>query len=102
MIPSTIAVMHRAAAYRLIISDIQRAMSAYFLFGAFAATFYHSSFARFDGLLSIRKGFSLEELTYFTEKAGIDTDFRVQRLPPSRVLMIADGPELAAPASRME
>ena len=51
----------------VVINDLQRSKLAYYLFKIFSAIFIGSEIARNDGLISIRKGFRMNELTAFTK-----------------------------------
>ena len=51
----------------VVINDLQRSKLAYYLFKIFSAIFIRSDIARNDGLISIRKGFSRNELTAFSK-----------------------------------
>lgn len=49
----------------IVINDLQRSRLAYYLFQVFSSIFIRTSIAKHDGLLSIRKGFSKEELSNY-------------------------------------
>ena len=52
----------------VVINDLHRSKLAYYLFKIFSAIFIRSAIARNDGLISIRKGFSRNELTVFSKQ----------------------------------
>ncbi|WP_300437525.1 methyltransferase domain-containing protein [Christiangramia sp.] len=49
----------------VVVNDLQRSSSAYFLFKAFCAVFVHNKIARKDGLISILRGFKKEDIKKF-------------------------------------
>ena len=75
----------------MVFSDLLRSRWAYAGF-YLTSWLYRCSFAREDGLVSIRKGFRAEELTRLARKAGCSDVAVVDTLVPSRlVLRIAPG-----------
>lgn len=64
-------------------SDIARSRSAYLLFSAVTRPFFRGSFIREDGLTSIRRSYTAEEL-----EAVVPPGWRVERQRPSRNLLI--------------
>ena len=89
-IPKTLSALSRMGKRRLIVSDIYRSRAAHTLFGLFAAFFCHNSFARFDGMLSIRKGFIPSELEAFAKAAGIDDRTTIVKQQPARLIMVCE------------
>ena len=75
----------------LIVNDIHRSKAAYYGYGLFAALFLHRSFARYDGMLSIRKGFRPAELRILATQANLDDESQVDvtHLSPSRLILLA-------------
>ncbi len=73
----------------IIINDIHRTRSAYIGYHVFSAILLRHSFARYDGLLSIRKGFRKEELEELARAADPDSAdrYRVKCIPPARVVI---------------
>lgn len=90
-IPDVLNEMWSLAHRGLIVSDIHRSQAAHIGYGLFAALFLHRSFARYDGLLSIRKGFRSAELRNLATRASLDRQARVDviKLRPSRLILSA-------------
>jgi 2-polyprenyl-3-methyl-5-hydroxy-6-metoxy-1,4-benzoquinol methylase len=80
-----------AARRRLLVNDLERSAVAYWLYTAFAGVAFRESFVYADGRLSIRKGFRVPELEAACKHAGFPPGFRVQRVPPWRVVISAPG-----------
>lgn len=57
----------------VIINDLQRSKTAYRLFQAFCAAFISNEIARKDGLTSISRGFTKNELECFSKKLNVKT-----------------------------
>ncbi len=55
----------------VVINDLERNPIAYQLFQAFCSVFIHNEIARKDGLISIRRGFRLEDLEKFGKELQI-------------------------------
>jgi len=72
----------------LVITDLLRARSSYLLYGLFAGVFLHGSFARADGLLSIRRGFLPRELEALLAQVAPPALLEVRRERPGRVVVI--------------
>ncbi len=89
-VAATIAGLSRIARRRVVISDLSRSRWSHGLFGLFAGLLFHRSFARFDGMLSIRKGFLPEELFRAATQLGIDRRTQIAEQFPGRILMIID------------
>ncbi len=89
-IPGILRTMYAATNQTLLVSDLVRSPLAYVGFTLFAAAFLHGSFAGFDGRLSIRKGFTKQEMAKFTTEAGLPTGFRVHQQVPARLLLVAE------------
>ncbi len=79
----------RAKNSTLLISDLRRSKTAYFLFKVFSKIFRISKISRHDGLLSIRKGFLEKEWWQLLQKAGFQK-FTVQDHWAFRHLIIAE------------
>ncbi|MDF7806736.1 methyltransferase domain-containing protein [Pontiellaceae bacterium B12219] len=75
---------------KMVLSDLKRARGAYWGYAALAL-FYPNSFARIDGLISIRKGFTLNELSALTREAVGDQAFCVNQLQPARLVLCIPG-----------
>ncbi|TVR32923.1 MAG: methyltransferase domain-containing protein [Spirochaetaceae bacterium] len=82
---------------RLLANDLLRSHWSLFGFRVFAALLLHNSFARSDGVLSIKRGFRPHELQRMVERSAwtnspqshTDTTARVLRLAPGRVVIVA-------------
>ena len=70
------------------ITDLLRSPASYFWYALFAAVFLHGSFAAYDGLLSIRRGFLPEELSALLACAAPEGRLEVRRERPGRVVVI--------------
>jgi 2-polyprenyl-3-methyl-5-hydroxy-6-metoxy-1,4-benzoquinol methylase len=75
---------------RMVFSDLLRDPSAYLGYSVLSL-FYPNSFARVDGLISIRKGFVPKELAALADAATANIGFSVHRLPPGRLVLCIDG-----------
>ncbi len=74
----------------LLISDLKRSRAAYTAYYLVSPLFSRQSYARYDGLLSIRKGFLSPELLRLAHAADphrMDM-YRVEQLFPARILLI--------------
>jgi 2-polyprenyl-3-methyl-5-hydroxy-6-metoxy-1,4-benzoquinol methylase len=80
-----------AARRQLLVNDLERSAVAYWLYTAFAGVAFRDSFVYADGRLSIRKGFRVPELEAACKQAGFSPGFRVQRVSPWRVVILAPG-----------
>ncbi len=84
----------------ILINDIHRTRSAYIAYYIFSAIFLRHSFARYDGLLSIRKGFWKPELRQFLRASSPDQPqkYRIKCIFPARIVICgkagSDDPEL--------
>ena len=57
----------------VVINDLQRSKIAYRLFEAYSRVFMKSKMARHDGLISIERAFTKNELLSFTSKLGVQS-----------------------------
>jgi 2-polyprenyl-3-methyl-5-hydroxy-6-metoxy-1,4-benzoquinol methylase len=73
----------RLARHRVVHSDIARSRWAYFLFAVGTWAFFRDSFIREDGLTSIRRSYTAEELA-----AAVPSGWRIERRRPWRLLLI--------------
>ena len=72
----------------VVMSDIRRCWLTYAAYYLLTTVFYRNSFARYDGLLSIRKGFRVDELRAVTGAAcASGPPFHVGRRFPGRVIL---------------
>jgi len=72
---------------KFLILDIQRSNFAYFFFTLFGALFLHKSFAFFDGRLSVKKGFKLNELSELLKTHHLEDKIKVSKTFPSRIIL---------------
>lgn len=76
--------------HRMILSDLERNRLSYMGFSIFARI-YRNSFARYDGLISIQRGFSACELDALAREALGDGSCQVHRLVPGRLALCIEG-----------
>jgi len=79
----------RTARLGYVMSDLNRARSAYWFYYFFSALWLSKSYARADGLLSIQKGFARQELEFFLRKSGISKQSTILRLFPAHWVVYA-------------
>ncbi len=77
--------LQQLATRRIICSDIERSQTGYLLFSLLTWPFFPNSFIRVDGLLSIRKSYTCEEL-----RRVVPDHWSVHRQSPYRLLAICD------------
>lgn len=77
--------LQQLATHRIICSDIERSSIGYLLFYFITWPLFPDSYIRTDGLLSIRKSFSLEELRQL-----VPDHWSVQRQFPYRLIVIGE------------
>ena len=75
---------------RMVFSDLKRDPRAYLGYAALSL-FYPNSFARIDGLISIRKGFNSIELMSMARAAVGGQSFCIKQLPPGRLVLCMNG-----------
>lgn len=71
---------------RMVFSDLERQPMSYFAFSIFSLA-YRNSFARPDGLVSIRRSFKPEELVQTARTALPDSESGVHRVFPGRLVL---------------
>jgi 2-polyprenyl-3-methyl-5-hydroxy-6-metoxy-1,4-benzoquinol methylase len=86
-IPAVLARMHAAARRRWVVSDLSRSRWAYVGFHILGPL-YRDSFALEDGLRSIRRGFTIPELTAHLHAAGLAGKASLHRLVPARLCLM--------------
>lgn len=82
--PEIITFLTSLAAARprgFLINDLHRSLPAWLGYALFSSLFLHRSFARYDGLLSIRRGFRRSELEMLVRQSGLADTAVGQRLP---------------------
>ena len=76
--------------HRMVLSDLERNRWSYLGFSIFARI-YRNSFSRYDGLISIQRGFRDCELDALAREALGDGSCRVHRLVPGRLALCIEG-----------
>jgi hypothetical protein len=76
--------------HRMVLSDLERNRLSYIGFSLFARI-YRNSFSRYDGLISIRRGFRVCELDSLAKAALEGGSFQVHRLTPGRLALCIEG-----------
>lgn len=84
-IAPVLAEMSRVARRGILVIDLERSARAWFLYQIFCLAFRISPLVRQDGSLSIRKGFTCEEIAALCRSAGFPTA-RVEKHAPYRVV----------------
>jgi len=87
-IAPTVAAMLGRARRLLVVTDLLRSRGSQAWYGLFAGVFLHRSFAAFDGLLSIRRGFLPQELEALLAGIAASARLEVRRERPGRVVVI--------------
>jgi len=73
----------------VMISDIHRSRTVYTSFYLVSAMLFRNSFARDDGLLSIRKGFTPREFrTFSAAAASQETSCEIKTMPPGHIVLL--------------
>ena len=81
---------HPYVRQRIIFSDLLRHPGAYFGY-SLLALFYPKSFARTDGLISIRRGFVEADFSNLTNEALPGVEYSVLKLVPGRLALCIEG-----------
>ena len=77
-IPGFLRLAYSIARRGVLIVDLERRLAAYRAFSVFSALFFRKGFTRYDGLLSIRKGFSSEDVRGYIDAAGLNGHVKVR------------------------
>ena len=85
-IPPFMEELEQLAGIRVICSDIERSLTGYTLFSLATWPFFPGSFIRADGLISIRRSFTLNELCRMAPDR-----WKVTRMFPYRLVAIFEG-----------
>ena len=73
----------------ILINDIERNRINYMVYYFISLLFSRDSFARYDGLLSIRKGFRTRELRQIMNSAfPRRSPYQIKKIPPGRILLV--------------
>ena len=78
-IPQALKLLYAKARRGILVIDLERNPWAYFAFLLFSACFFHGGFTRYDGLISIRKGFTEEDVRGYSDAAGLNGLIKVRR-----------------------
>lgn len=89
IVPSFIAQMYNRARYGILINDLARTAFAYVGFKVFAGLFFRAGFTIKDGLLSIRKGFTIGELDSHVRGVEIINTFQIGRSSIGNIFITA-------------
>lgn len=79
----------RAARFGFLLNDLRRSRFSYIGYSLLAGLFFRGSFAYYDGRLSIRRGFTEDELRRLIATAHQDRKARVLSLTPGRLAVVA-------------
>lgn len=79
IVPEFIIAMHDKAQYGILINDLARTALTYIGFKVFAGIFFRTGLTLKDGLLSIRKGFTVDEIRSHIQCAGLINTLRIGR-----------------------
>ncbi len=71
----------------ILFNDIYRSRIGYWLYTLYAGGFLHKSFAFYDGRLSIRKGFRVEELRQCVQAAALSDKVKIRRKALFRIIL---------------
>jgi SAM-dependent methyltransferase len=72
----------------ILFNDLRRSRGAYAAYYLLSPAIFRGGFARYDGLLSIRKGFRRSELAALAESAGPRFgDYRIMQFHPGRIVL---------------
>ncbi|MGD9562024.1 MAG: methyltransferase domain-containing protein [Pyrinomonadaceae bacterium] len=85
-IPIALREMYRVARRGIVVIDLERSARAWFLYQLFCLAYRISPLVRQDGSLSIRKGFTSNEMLGFGNAANLENSF-VQKHAPYRVVL---------------
>jgi 2-polyprenyl-3-methyl-5-hydroxy-6-metoxy-1,4-benzoquinol methylase len=83
-----IAAVARQTRKIFLLNDIRRSYWAYAGYALFAGLFMHQSFAFVDGLLSIRKGISVDEMREAVTASGHKKNITIGTILPARVFVL--------------
>ncbi len=85
-IPAALIEMSRVARRGIVVIDLERSPTAWLLYQLFCLAYRISPLVRQDGLLSIRKGFRVNEMIEIGQGLAL-ADVKVERHKPYRVVM---------------
>lgn len=81
-LPAFLEEAARLSRCKVVFNDIERSDTGYALFSLFSALIFRNSFIRRDGLLSIRRSYTPDEL-----RQQVPDEWKVQRIFPYRLLL---------------
>lgn len=85
-VPAALAEMSRVARRGIVVIDLERSVKAWLLYRLFCFAYRISPLVRHDGSLSIRKGFTCDEMLKIGNTAGLE-NAHVQKHAPYRVVL---------------
>ena len=84
---SMLSIIDSSARYGYVLNDLERSPLWYMLFWAFGIVFLTRSFTLYDGLLSIKKGFTVHELRAILSQQNISQNIKVKKINPGRIVV---------------
>ncbi len=88
-IPGLLKKFHSIARRGFCINDLHRRRGAYVCFGLLAWIFFRSGFTLYDGLISIRKGFTPDEMDQYIRLADLTGKISIRTVFPYRIVLSA-------------
>lgn len=86
-IPKILKLFCSKAEIGFLINDLQRSPISYFLFFLLRCLFSGREMTWHDGLLSIRKGFSRQDISSYLHIAQLSTPVHTRTIPPGRIVI---------------
>ncbi|MDD5673891.1 MAG: methyltransferase domain-containing protein [Chitinivibrionales bacterium] len=86
-IPRLVRKFYQTARRGFLINDLHRSALAYLGFTLVAGIFFNRNFTFTDGRLSIRRGFTLAELSRILEESGLGRSVRLATAAPARIYL---------------
>lgn len=88
VIPEILDIISQQTERAFLLNDIFRSRLAYFWYTIFTGLFMHNSFSFYDGRLSIKRGFTYQEMKRFTGLLDKSTNVNVFRTFPARIYVV--------------
>lgn len=89
-IPVALERIVEATRLAFVINDLRRSRLSYVLLSLLTIPFFRGGFVRYDGRVSILRGFTPEELRAFVNRAGMGGGISVGSLFPGRVCIVGN------------
>jgi hypothetical protein len=86
-IPEILKQIDTIAHRGFLVNDLKRSRLSYLMFLLLKPLFGDKSYSWRDGLMSIRKGFTKQEVEILVQKAGLSGTVRCRTLPPGRIVI---------------